>query len=95
MSTVEVLDEEAQPEKGEKSAHDRPEAALVRVVPTIALTRAEAAASLGMSLSTFHRYVEPDLPRIYVGGGEGPARVVRYRPEDVREWAERKAIGLA
>lgn len=69
-------------------------ATIQRVVPTIALTRDEAAASLGMSLSTFRRHVEPDLPRIYVGGGESPARVVRYRPEDVHKWAAEKVVQL-
>jgi hypothetical protein len=36
-------------------------------VPRVALTRAEAAASLGMSLDSFERYVQPDLRLLRVG----------------------------
>lgn len=34
---------------------------LDRTVPRLALTRAEAAASLGMSLDSFERHVQPEL----------------------------------
>ena len=42
---------------------ERPE----REVPRFALTRAEAAASLGMSLDSFERYVQPHVRLIRVG----------------------------
>ena len=43
---------------------DGPRFALIQAdmaVPRIALTRAEAAASLGLSLNSFERHVQPDL----------------------------------
>jgi hypothetical protein len=38
-----------------------------RPLPRFALTRAEAAASLGMSLDSFERYVQPHVRLIRVG----------------------------
>ena len=38
-----------------------------RPVPRTALTRQEAAASLGVSFATFERYVQPDLRLTKVG----------------------------
>ena len=43
---------------------DRPRFALIQAdmaVPRIALTRAEAAASLGLSVNSFERHVQPHL----------------------------------
>jgi hypothetical protein len=51
-------------------------------VPRVLLTREEAAASLGMSLDSFERYVQPDLKL---------ARLGRLRLVSIRElerWAE-------
>jgi hypothetical protein len=49
------------------------------------LTRQEAAASLGMSLSHFQRHVQPDLPCVYSG------QLRLYIPADIEAWAERSA----
>jgi len=49
---------------------ERPRFALIQAdmaVPRIALTRAEAAASLGLSLNSFERHVQPDLPVVRRG----------------------------
>ena len=40
---------------------------LIGAVPRVALTREEAAASLGMSLDSFERYVQPSLSMIRCG----------------------------
>lgn len=60
-----------------------------RNVPTIAMTRLEAARSIGISLSSFQRYVEPDLPRVYLG-----ERIVLYRTEDIENWIRLRAAEL-
>ena len=39
----------------------------VAAIPRIALTRAEAAASLGMSLDSFERHVQPELRMVRRG----------------------------
>jgi hypothetical protein len=65
-----------------------------RDVPAILLTRTQAAQSLGMSLSSFQRYVESDLPRVYVGRGDSRSRIVLYRPEDITQWAATRAVSL-
>ena len=39
----------------------------VREVPRLALTRAEAARSLGMSLDSFERHVQPELRLVRMG----------------------------
>ena len=49
------------------------------------LTRREAAASLGMSLSHFQRHVQPYLPCVYSG------QLRLYRPEDLERWSEKAA----
>jgi excisionase family DNA binding protein len=36
-------------------------------VPRVALTREEAAASIGVSVDTFERYVQPELALVRVG----------------------------
>ena len=41
---------------------------LTAPVPRVALTREEAAASLGMSVDTFERYVQPQLRMIRSAG---------------------------
>ncbi len=38
-----------------------------RSVPRIALTRDEAATSLGMSIDSFERYVQPDIKLVRCG----------------------------
>lgn len=52
-------------------------------VPRIALTREEAAASLGMSLDTFERYVQPHLRVIRLG------RVRVVAMEELEDWARK------
>jgi hypothetical protein len=49
------------------------------------LTRNEAAAALGMSLSHFQRYVQPYVRCVY----SGQLRLFRLR--DLERWAEREA----
>lgn len=53
----------------------------VAPVPRYALTRAEAAASLGMSLDSFERHVQPHLKVIRLG------RVRVIAAEDLAAWA--------
>lgn len=61
-----------------------------RPVERISYTRVEAAASLGMSLSHFQRYVQPHVPCFYVGqlrlfpvaGLRKYAEENAYRPAD-------------
>ena len=54
-------------------------------VPRLALTRGEAAASLGMSLDSFERYVQPDLRLVR----RGSLRVVPVR--ELERWLEQHA----
>jgi hypothetical protein len=54
-------------------------------VPRLALSRAEAAASLGMSLDSFERYVQPELRLIR----RGSLRVVPVR--ELERWLEANA----
>ena len=56
-----------------------------RPIPRIALTRDEAAVSLGLSLSSFERYVQPHVPCIRRGS-------LRLFPVAALEkWAEQNA----
>ena len=54
-------------------------------VPRVALTREEAAAALGVSLSHFERHIQPQLQLIY----SGSARLVPIR--ELEAWADRTA----
>ena len=54
-------------------------------VPRVALTREEAAAALGVSLSHFERHVQPQLRLIY----SGSARLVPVH--ELETWAARVA----
>lgn len=54
-------------------------------VPRVALTREEAAASLGMSLDSFERHVQPDLRMIR----RGKLRLVPVR--ELERWATEAA----
>ncbi len=47
----------------------------------IALKADEAAAAIGISPSSFKRYVRPDLPRIHLGES-----IVLYRISDLESW---------
>jgi hypothetical protein len=58
-------------------------------VPRICLTREEAAAAIGVSLSHFERHVQPHLRLIY----SGSARLVSLRELEV--WAERNSTIVA
>ena len=49
------------------------------------LTRQEAAASLGMSLSHFQRHVQPYLRCVYSG------QLRLYLPTDIEAWTEKAA----
>lgn len=53
--------------------------------PRLLLTRREAAAALGMSLSHFQRHVQPHLPCVYSG------QLRLYRPSDLERWTEAEA----
>jgi hypothetical protein len=57
----------------------------VAPVPRIALTREEAAAALGVSLSHFERHVQPHVRLVY----SGSARLVPVR--ELQEWIDRAA----
>jgi hypothetical protein len=54
-------------------------------VPRIALTRVEAAASIGMSLDSFERYVQPEIRMIR----HGKLRLVPV--SELAAWADRSA----
>jgi len=58
---------------------------LTAPVPRFALTRAEAAASVGVSLTTFEQYVQPELKLLRLGR----ARLVPV--EELAEWTRRNA----
>lgn len=51
-------------------------------VGKLLLTRREAAAALGMSLSHFQRHVQPFLACVYSG------QLRLYRPADLERWSE-------
>jgi hypothetical protein len=51
---------------------------------TLLLTRREAAASLGMSLSHFQRHVQPRIRCVYSG------QLRLYRPLELERWIERE-----
>jgi hypothetical protein len=53
-----------------------------RTVPRVALTRAEAAESLGMSLDSFERYVQPELRLVR----RGRLRLVAVR--ELERWID-------
>lgn len=59
-----------------------------REVPRIALTRPEAAAALGMSLTSFERHVQPDLRVVR----RGTMRLVPVR--DLERWVEDNAARI-
>jgi hypothetical protein len=60
---------------------DHRERDVIGPVPRVALTRAEAAAALGMSLDSFERYVQPHLRIIRLG------RVRLVATEELMQWA--------
>ncbi len=59
------------------------------IMQPIALKADEAAAALGISLSSFKRYVRPDLPRIHVGES-----IVLYRISDLESWMAKHVTEL-
>lgn len=56
-----------------------------RHVPRLALTKPEAAESLGMSIDSFDRYVGPEVPVIRHG------RLRLYPVRELERWVERSA----
>ena len=56
-----------------------------QAVPRIALTRAHAALALGMSIDSFERYVQPEIPAIRKG------RLRLFRVSDLERWAATNA----
>ncbi len=56
--------------------------------PRLALTKAEAAASLGMSIDSLERYVLPDLRVVRRG------RLVIVSARELEKWLERNAERL-
>jgi len=56
-----------------------------RPVPRVALTRAEAAESIGMSLDSFERYVQPEVRLVRCG------RVRLVPLAELEQWVERNA----
>lgn len=57
----------------------------VEKVPRTALTRAEAAASLGISLDAFETHVQPDLRLVRVG------RLRLVPPRELERWVDAHA----
>ena len=60
-------------------------AKITRPVPAIALTRPEAAASIGMSVDSFDRYVLPEIRLVR----KGTMRLVPVR--ELERWADENA----
>lgn len=58
-------------------------------VPAIALRRAEAAASLGLSVETFDSHVRPNVPAVRAGS------VTTYPVAGLTAWADRNASVIA
>lgn len=54
-------------------------------VPRVCLSRAEAAASLGVSLTSFEQHIQPDLKLVRLG------RVRLVPLAELEEWARRSA----
>ena len=57
----------------------------VKTTPRLALSRAEAAASMGMSLDSFERYCQGEIPCIRRG------RLRLYPLRELERWLERNA----
>jgi len=55
------------------------------MAPRLLLTRREAAAALGVSLSHFQRHIQSRIPCVYSG------QLRLYRPADLERWAEAEA----
>ena len=70
------------PRRFAMSDHDQPRAA---AIPRMLLTRNEAAAALGMSLSHFQRHVQPHVRCVYSG------QLRLFRQRDLERWADREA----
>jgi hypothetical protein len=51
----------------------------------LALSRRDAAKALGLSLSSFQRYVQPDVRCVYVG------QLRLYRVPDLQAWLDRQS----
>jgi hypothetical protein len=61
---------------------------IIVTVPRFALTRSEAAASIGISLDSFERYVQPQLKLVR----KGKLRLVPVR--ELERWVEENAEPL-
>jgi hypothetical protein len=59
--------------------------ARLTAVPRLLLDSAEASLAFGVSLDSFERHVKPTLKSVHLG------TIVRFRPADLDEWAERNA----
>jgi hypothetical protein len=70
--------DEENPFKTRSKMHNRNNGGALR----LALTRAEAAASLSMSIDSFERYVQPDLKLIR------PSRLVLVPVRELERWIE-------
>lgn len=57
-------------------------------VPRVALTRQEAALSLGVSLSTFAEHIQPQLKLVRIGS----VRLVPVR--ELERWVDREATAV-
>ena len=84
-----IVEELIEPQHSD--TEDKEEKPLIRVLQLqpILHTRATAAAVLGISASSFDRYVAPNIPRYYVGG-----RLVRYSCADLIKFAEGRRTEL-
>jgi hypothetical protein len=64
------------------SLHAATPPTIVLTVPRLALTRSEAAASIGMSLDSFERYVQPSIRLVR----RGKLRLVPV--SEIKKWLE-------
>ena len=85
----------SQPRKHATSstAQDRRSGRPLEGIQRHALTEAESAASLGMSVDTFRRYVKPEIRCVRIGRG---VRLRHYfAPDELRKFVERQSsLGL-
>ena len=86
---AEDLIEPRSEDAAKKSRNKKKRVSRVVQLHPILYTRDDAAAALGISTSSFDRYVAPTVPRHYVGGS-----LVLYSPGDLIKFAETRRTEL-
>jgi hypothetical protein len=94
MGATRKHDEEDRPasavtRRGQRTRPNRPASRPVQSVPRLLLTRKEAATSLGMSLDTFERRVQPVIKLVPCG------QLVLVPLRELERWCDERAHYLA